>query len=481
MTDNLLHLGTVLTGQANQTLNSGYTYTADLIYQTRAGVQTIKSNVPVQTDGSFQTTLAAPYEYGDQVKAVLHAASKTNADYYESPESAPVTVKWPITAPTWTTAAKPGDTTISGSFTPTTSGGNYHAYLTVDQTNYDLPLANGQTTFSQTIPALSGGERLTAVIRGYSTRTGELLVTSAATTQDVPYQVPQLTLTQAFEEKGADGNFMSATAAVSGQTVRLTATAELSNQYASWDKENLQLAVPVGLTNLQNINLIRIKADGTRESLAAPVVQADSSLPSGQKIIATLTGAPLQAEGDKLQMQYTGDIVASSYPTSLSSVFTASGVYGGNQTAFGPVTLTNELPIGNGSLRIVSVPSSLSFGTIRVPTKETTYQPTASTQIQIADGRVTKSAWQLYLKQTSPLSNGSKSLPGGLYYEKNNIRQPINDVNQLIATHLETDDTPYTINLNQSEGLRLNVMPSPAVEVGRSYQGQLMWTLTDAP
>ncbi|WP_239255607.1 WxL domain-containing protein [Listeria ilorinensis] len=480
LTDNLLHSGTVITGSANQVLDSSYTYTADIIYQTRSGVVTRKNNLPVQANGSFQTTLDAPYEYGDSAKAVLHATSKTNSDTYDSPESSTVTVKWPLPAPLWTITAKPGDTSISGSFSPVVPG-NYHAYLTVGQTNYDVTLASGQTSFSQTIPVLTGGEKLKAVMQAYSTRTGELLLTSAAVEQTVPYQEPQLALTQSFEKKTADGSFVLANAAVSGQTIRLTATAELSNQYASWDKENLQLIVPKGLINLQNLSLVRIKTDGTRETLATPVIQADSSVPSGQKIIASITGTPLQTKGEKLQLQYSGDVITTDYPSLLSSVFSASGVYGGNQTAFAPVSSTTTLAVSDGSLRIISVPNAFSFGSLRIPTKENIYQPTATAQIQIADGRVTKSPWQLYLKQTAPLSNGRKSLPNSLYYEKNSQKQLISNENQLVATHLETTDTPYTIQLNQSEGLRLKVAPGPAVEVGQSYQGQLMWTLTDAP
>ncbi|EUJ29204.1 hypothetical protein MFLO_11495 [Listeria floridensis FSL S10-1187] len=477
LNDNLVQLGKTVSGSAGQTLDSGYTYTADVTVEKSSGGTITKTNIPVAADGSFQTTLDESYEYGDRATAILHAASKTTTDYYESPKSTAVLVKWPISPPQLDTLV-PGSQSVTGSFTAQTAG-LYQIHLTVNGQSIIQNVSG--TTFSVPVTALAVGNSVTAEIYGVSTRTGAVLVTSSAVQKMVPYAVPVIQLTHRFEKQNSSGTFEAASYAVSGQTIRVTSTSMLMNAYSMWDKETIKSSIPVGLSNISNVKLVKITASGDVKQLAAPQIVTDASSPSGQSLQATLTADPLLQVGDKLEWQYTGTILDSGYPSKITASSLVGGL-DGNGNAIQSVSGLLDLAVKNGTLRLESVPTTIDFGTITVPTKPTTYQPvTSNMAIQITDGRVVKKKWSLYLSEVTPLSNGSKILSGSFYYQNGSSVNQLTPDSLLVTSQTVNSDDPYQINLDADHGLRIKVEPRPEIEANKSYSGEVMWSLVDAP
>ncbi|EUJ29114.1 WxL domain-containing protein [Listeria cornellensis] len=479
LADTLSHLGTVISGNASQTLDGNYTYTADITYKTRAGATTKQTNLPVNASGIFTTTLAVPYEYGDTATAILRAKSKTNTDIYETKSSALITAKWPIQDATLN-PAKVGDTQVTG-VSNQTNPGIYKAHITINQTNYDvIPQVDGRISLAG-IPALRSGDQVSIIMQGYSTRTGELLVSSASTTTTARYNSPSLAIFQKIERKNGSDVWEGAPSVASNQNIRYIATTTLQNANAIWMNQNVKIHIPSGLINISNITLTKI-SNGVTTQLTAPTMISDPTSPSMQSILGTVSNNPLTVQGDQIQLQYTATVASTAYPPNLTSTIFANGQTG-NATAIPEISNSIVIPITDGTLKLLEVPSSITFTNIPIPSKPQIYNRTNATgTIKIRDGRVKKTPWQLYVREDVPLTNSdNQKLEQSLVYSQNNVDSILNASNQLIVNQSQQDDQLYEVIWQPTEGIRLKLAPSPNLVKNKQYTGKLIWTLADTP
>ncbi|MBC6316637.1 hypothetical protein [Listeria grandensis] len=479
LNDTMQHLGTVISGTANQVLDTNYTYTADIIYKTRAGVTTTITNLPVAINGSFTTTLATPYEYGDTATAILKATSKINTDTYESQPSPLITAKWPV-QPATLTSPKVGETQITGTASESNPG-VYKAHITINQTSYDTPLqANG--TFALTgIPDLRLGDQISVTIDGYSTRTGERLISSTATMVSVIYNMPMLAITQQFERKNAADVWEIATDTASDQEIRYTITTTLQNSNAVWNKQNIKINIPVGLIDLKDITLAKISTT-TETQLTAPTTIDDSTSPSLKSLFSQITNNPLISQGDKIRIQFSAKVIREGYPASLISKVWLNGETD-NTVPILEQTNSMSILVTDGTLKLVEVPNTIAFTNIPVPSKPQTYNRTNTVgTIKVRDGRVKKTIWQLFIREQTPLTNANnQQLHQSIIYSQNGADTLLNSENQPIFAHKVENNQVYELVWQASEGIRLKLAPSPDIKINQHYTGELVWTLTDTP
>lgn len=483
--DTMQHGNKSITGTINQTKDPGYTYTADITLSAPDGSHApiVTTGVLVDSSGNFSINAANAYEYGDTVTAILHAKAITGTDQYQSTLSNIATVKWPIVAPTLTTPVV-GNTQITGSAIQTVTTGLYQVAVTVNNQTTNVPL-NANGTFALTgLAPLKGGDQVSVVIQGISSRTAnKILVSSNNVSSTIAFVTPQLAVTQIVEKWSKDGTWIPAISAVTNQKVRFTIKVQLQNSNAIWDNQLLLNWIPSGVTNLTNPQVSKVSATGVSTVIGTPVVVPQSSSPSGSayQFQNLLAGNNLVTANEALTLQYSATIAPNVANTTLVNSFFVNGTNGGG-TAIAQQSLVATLPIGDGTLRLVSAPSQISFGTLSVPTATKIYNPaTVTNSLSVADGRVQKAQWHLYVRETQPLTAGANVLNQVLIYSKAGQDIPLNQSNQEIYTATSTDDNATVIQWPKGEGIRLKIGPNPNVKSGQSYQGKLEWNLSDAP
>ncbi|WP_413524415.1 WxL domain-containing protein [Carnobacterium divergens] len=483
--DTMQHGNKSITGTINQTKDPAYTYTADITLSAPDGSHApiVTTGVLVDSSGNFSTNATNAYEYGDTVTAVLNAKAITGTDQYQSTISNTATVKWPIVAPTLTSPTV-GNTQITGTAIQTVTTGLYQVAVTVNNQTTIVPL-NANGTFALTgVTPLKGGDQVSVVTQGISSRTAsKVLITSTSASSTVAFVTPQLTVTQVVEKWSKDGTWIPATSAVTNQQVRFTMKVQLQNNNAIWDNQLLLNWIPSGLTNLTNPQVSKVSSTGVSTVIGIPIVVPQSSSPSGTayQFQNVLVGNNLVTANEALILQYTATVAPNAANTTLGNSFFVNGTNGGG-TAIAQQSTVANLPIGEGTLRLVSVPSQISFGTVSVPTDTKIYNPTSVTNaLSVADGRVQKAQWHLYVRETQPLTAGINVLNQVLIYSKAGQDIPLNQSNQEIYTATSTDDNATVIQWPKGEGIRLKIGPNPNIKSGQSYQGKLEWNLSDAP
>ncbi|WP_242141906.1 MULTISPECIES: adhesive domain-containing protein [unclassified Bacillus cereus group] len=147
------------------------------------------------------------------------------------------------------------------------------------------------------------------------------------------------------------------------------------------------------------------------------------------------------------------------------------------------VEKTITVNVIEGSLAFISVPEKISFENIRIPSREKIVNRSRMQgEIVVSDKRENGKEWSVYVKQVKPLTSSEKVvLPDAFVYTKNGVDTVLNDQNYLVHSQKSTDYHNVSINWKDSEGIRLKVKPGPNVKVNETYQGELEWTLTDAP
>lgn len=479
LNDTMQHLGTIISGTANQTLDANYTYTADITYKTRAGTIIKNANLPVAANGSFTTTLETPYEYGDTATAILKATSKINTDAYESQPSPLITAQWSV-QPAIITSPKVGDTKVTG-LANETNAGVYKAHVTINQISYDTPLQSDGTFALTGIPALQSGDQISVTIDGYSTRTGERLVSSTATTITVIYNMPNLAISQQFERKNANDTWEIATNTASDQEVRYTITATLQNSNAVWNKQKITVNIPVGLIDLKEITLTKI-SNNVETPLIAPTLIDDNTSPSLKSLFSQINNNPLTIQGDKIRIQFSAKVIREGYPASLISKVWLNGETD-NTVPIPEQTNSLSIPITDGTLKLIEVPSTIAFTNIPVPSKPQTYNRTNTAgTIKVRDGRVKTTTWQLFVRERTPLTNANnQQLQQSIIYSQHGTDTLLNTENQPIFTHKAENNQVYELAWQASDGIRLKLAPNPAIKINQHYTGELVWTLTDTP
>ncbi|MRD37467.1 cell surface protein [Bacillus thuringiensis] len=137
-----------------------------------------------------------------------------------------------------------------------------------------------------------------------------------------------------------------------------------------------------------------------------------------------------------------------------------------------------------GTLKLVNVPQTISFENLLIPSKPTIYNPTSMNgKLTVADERIKRQKWRVDVKETKPLtSRTNDKLEGAMIYTtKDGTDLTLSKESVEVISHTPTDDKSIEVNWEQNEGIRLQVVPGPNVKMNTKYQGELTWTLTDAP
>lgn len=474
-----------VSGSVNQTQDSNYVYTVNLNFGRVDGtaIPVAINGVAVAANGTFTTAIPAALEYLDTVSAVVIATAKVGTDLYQSTSST-ATVSWPISPPVLSNLAAGANQVVGTAIQAV--GGNYKMQLQINNDptrTQSSPLpGNGSFNFSLS-QVLQGGDSVTVKTQGYSNRTGLLLVESSAISQTVAYTKPSLTIVQVIEKMNSQGTWETATAAVTGQTIRYTITTTLTNTNAKWNQSSVRNWIPAGLSNLTSAQMSKKDSVGTITSLGAPQLVTDGASPSTQAW--NYQGAPasyLQQSGESLILQYVATISGSALNTSLLNSTFINGTDGGG-TAIPQQSSQSSLPVGNGTLRFIQAPATIEFQNLKVPAKQTIYNATTvPNPLIVADGRVIKSQWRVYVKEAKALTSASgKVLTGAFIYSKNGGNQSVNQDNLEIFSYTSLNDNNVPVNWQANEGIRLNLTPSPNLNVNESYQGKLDWVLSDGP
>lgn len=481
----VLNLQTAVSGKIQQTQNSAYTYTVQLTVTRSDGTSApiVVSSIPVDASGNFSTNLAAAVQYGDSLSAMVIAQSKTTSNYIQSVPSASVSVSWPIQPVTAATVTA-GTTQLSGTAVQTNAG-TYQVALQINGgTIYTTPLnANGNFQFSN-LPMFIGGETISLTVQGLSNRTGAVLVTSTAFNRTVPYLAPTISVVQTIERLNAQGVWEAAPSAVTGQTVRYTLTTTLTNQPATWGQQTLKAYIPNGLTQLSPVTLTQISSMGIQTPVLGAQLLTDTNLNMQYWYYQnTLAINNFTQPNTSYKLQYTGVVAQSMTGQTLPYSSIVSGVDGGG-TAITPQNNSNSIPVGDGTLRFVQSPNQISFKSIPVPAKTTTYSPSVvDTSLIVADGRVTKSQWHLYVRENQPMKSTTtnKTINQAFVYRKNGQDATITTIASEAYAYTSSDNNNVVISWNQQNGVFLNLTPSANLNVNESYTAQLQWILSDAP
>jgi hypothetical protein len=480
----LQHLQTNVNGNIQQTQDSNYSYTVQLTINHTDGTTTpiIIANVPVDSAGNYTAALNNALEYGDTVSATLYARSKTTTDYIQSPSSALQPVSWTIN-PVTSISAISGSTQLSGTAVQNNNAAVYQVKLQVNNgTTYTTTLnTNGSFQFTG-LPAFQGGETARLWIQGMSSRTGLPLLTSSNFTQTIPYAVPQLALVQTLERKNAQGNWESATSAVTGQSVRLTFKVTLLNQTV-WQNQQLKAYLPTGLTQISQATLIKTSPSGVNTTVSGTQLLTDTNTAQYWSYQNTLAGNNFSEANTSFTLQYTAVVADNMTDQTLAFKSLADG-NDGNGTKITTQNITTSLAIKSGLLRFVQAPSKISFNNLAVPATTTTYNPNmVDSTLVIADGRVAKSQWQLYVRENQAMQSTTttKRIEQAFVYRINGVDYSINNVASKVYTYTSPNDENVVISWNQQNGLFLKLGPSVNLNVNEKYGAQLQWILSDTP
>ncbi|HFK1722424.1 MULTISPECIES: isopeptide-forming domain-containing fimbrial protein [Bacillus] len=137
-----------------------------------------------------------------------------------------------------------------------------------------------------------------------------------------------------------------------------------------------------------------------------------------------------------------------------------------------------------GDLRLVSVPDTIAFGELTIPSKPTIYSPSQiNGKLVVQDDRPEKNAWKIYVKETEPLTlDGKEQLIGAMRYVKGSQQYTLGETAVEVAASISTNNEPTEVAWNEeTNGIRLFIEPSPLIKVGMEYKGKLEWVLADTP
>ena len=141
---------------------------------------------------------------------------------------------------------------------------------------------------------------------------------------------------------------------------------------------------------------------------------------------------------------------------------------------------TITVTMRDGTLKLESLPSSMTFGTLTIPFKETLYQPTNGWNVIVNDTRKTGSQWYLRATATA-MKSSTRTLSGNLVYLNGGTKQVLTNASVTVGSGTKaagTTSTNVTNSWSASKGILLDVQPTVQVD---SYSGTVNWTLQDTP
>ncbi|WP_314063416.1 hypothetical protein [uncultured Vagococcus sp.] len=226
------------------------------------------------------------------------------------------------------------------------------------------------------------------------------------------------------------------------------------------DSRQLGVYAQDGTMNLAQANSLENQAQLEAEITTPLAILADGTTEAAQSDPQTFTSIKEATEAELLK------IVKIAYSYSLAEEVVVKDI---------------EVKI-TGILEINEVPTTFNFGEQIITNREKTYWPTIVGDLVIKDTRGTeKQAWQLMLKEETPLTNGSQSLAHRMSFISEG-EQLITENNLLIDTHTLTSNGTYNVTESWKEGekgIKLRV-PVKEQKAGQ-FSGTLSWSLVDGP
>ncbi|MDT0110841.1 WxL domain-containing protein [Listeria booriae] len=145
---------------------------------------------------------------------------------------------------------------------------------------------------------------------------------------------------------------------------------------------------------------------------------------------------------------------------------------------------TINITVQQKALTLTSVPDFLNFGTQKIASSTQTYQRAdADWEIVVDDNRKAKHDWALTASIAAPMkgTNGQILADGLIYKDSNGTETPLTKQALAVYNYHPTEDTPDTTKIKwaDDEGILLKVKAGEAY--AQEYQGQVEWSLVDAP
>lgn len=144
-----------------------------------------------------------------------------------------------------------------------------------------------------------------------------------------------------------------------------------------------------------------------------------------------------------------------------------------------------------GTLTLVSAPRTIDFKLQTIDGKDTyVNDPDYDGELVVSDNRAVQEEWQITAQMTKPLTveNGSQTNPNDILvdairYQNGEQEITLDDTPQAIVTHKNEGIDPYNVSNTWSpegNGFKLFVPAGGVPQLG-SYQGEILWQLSDAP
>lgn len=159
---------------------------------------------------------------------------------------------------------------------------------------------------------------------------------------------------------------------------------------------------------------------------------------------------------------------------------TMINIYGQGSSGLRSDAKTITVTMRDGTLSIETLPTSLTFGTLSIPFKETLYQPTSGWNISINDTRKTGSPWYLRATATA-MTSSTRTMSGNLIYLNAGNKQVLTNASVTVSSGKKIagiTSTNATSGWSSGQGILLDVQPSVQID---SYNGTVNWTLQDIP
>ena len=133
-----------------------------------------------------------------------------------------------------------------------------------------------------------------------------------------------------------------------------------------------------------------------------------------------------------------------------------------------------------GELYFLEAPKQIVFGSHKISTTALVKFGTATEGLRIMDERATNK-WQVQLKQTQPLTDGTVAMPDVLSFVTDSQSDTISDAAITISEGDQKGETNLSglLDAGQQRGIKITV-PVEYQRLG-TFKGALSWTLTDVP
>lgn len=145
---------------------------------------------------------------------------------------------------------------------------------------------------------------------------------------------------------------------------------------------------------------------------------------------------------------------------------------------------TINITVQQNDLTLTSVPDFLNFGTQKITSSTQTYQRAdTGWEIVVDDNRKAKHDWTLTASLAAPMkgTNGQILADSLIYKDSSGTETPLSQQALAVYSYHPTENTPDSTKIKwaDDEGILMKVKAGEAY--AQEYQGQVEWSLVDAP